>query len=103
MPNFIISTDDMLKFLGPVLTLLGLSFGLLQLYPKLLESSLKQSTGYSQELTRRLMKSTLIFLRVLISSLAISALSIVGYVPNATAAKEICAWPSWSDDVLAGL
>lgn len=100
--KLVLSVDGMLKFLGPVLTLLVLAFGFLQIYPGVLHSVIGRGT-YGAELERRVLERAVRMLKWVITLLALSATAIVVYPAIDILQREWSAWPHWSDEVAVGL
>jgi hypothetical protein len=97
-----VSVDDMLKLIGPVLTLLVLAFGFVQLYPRFFQS-MAAGKSFRAELERRTLRRVLTILKSTITLLALSAASIVAYPAVDLLQREWCEMPTWSDELLVAV
>jgi hypothetical protein len=97
-PALIVPLDDVLKLLGPTLTLLVLAYGFLQLYPRLFESMGSERT-FGREVRRRSLGRALLALRIVITFLVFSVIGMVAYIGSDVSQKR-WGWPTWTDEVL---
>ena len=94
----ILPTEDILALLGPIFTLLILSFGFLQIYPRYVESAAR-NPGFSAEQERRTLTTALRLLKLEITAVAAAAFFILLY-PIAGIVQRAYAIFYCSDEIL---